>query len=223
MAKARIRKRSEFAETIKKTRLQRGLDQQALAELVHVTSQYISHIERGKRVPSEKTLEKIAKALKLNPQGLIQSLYRHIKPSVYEAFLRPDPEMFSLVGRYIPGHDRKYLMDTTDATGRGNVVAYVGMLQDLRDERVHALLVRGDSMAPRFEDGDIIIASASLEIKSGDLVVLSLKNGVCFFRRIRFKNTFFILEAVNPAFETMKVSKEDIIWMHKILWVQPMG
>ena len=48
---------------IKKYRLEMGLTQEKLSEKAGVSSDYISEIERGKKVPSIKRLDKIAIAL----------------------------------------------------------------------------------------------------------------------------------------------------------------
>ena len=48
---------------IKKYRNDRGFTQEKLSELAGVSTDYISEIERGKKVPSIKRLDKIAIAL----------------------------------------------------------------------------------------------------------------------------------------------------------------
>ena len=48
---------------IKKYRNNKGFTQEKLSELAGVSTDYISEIERGKKVPSIKRLDKIAAAL----------------------------------------------------------------------------------------------------------------------------------------------------------------
>ena len=53
----------QLGKTIQHQRKLRGLTQEALAETVNVNRAYIGHIEQGRRTPSVKMLQKIAKAL----------------------------------------------------------------------------------------------------------------------------------------------------------------
>ena len=56
---------------VRRLRKQREFTQEELAEIVNVSSNYISYIENGKRRPSLALLRKIAKALKTNLPELL--------------------------------------------------------------------------------------------------------------------------------------------------------
>lgn len=60
-----------FSERIKFYREQRNLYQVELAEIVGISTSYISSIEQGLRTPSLKVLKKLAKALKVSPKDLL--------------------------------------------------------------------------------------------------------------------------------------------------------
>lgn len=60
-----------LGEKIKKYRKQRGLSQVELAVIVSLSTGYIGSIEQGLRYPSLKTLERIARALKVPPKDLL--------------------------------------------------------------------------------------------------------------------------------------------------------
>lgn len=61
----------QLGEKIRHLRLDRALTQEKLAELVKVDYTTINKIENAKRNPSLKTIEKIAKALKVSPKDLL--------------------------------------------------------------------------------------------------------------------------------------------------------
>ena len=63
-----------FGIYLRKTRLEAGMSQQALAELVSVDRSYISQIERNEKVPSTDTLRKIAKELNVKVSEFIDLL-----------------------------------------------------------------------------------------------------------------------------------------------------
>lgn len=57
---------------IKKYREKVGLTQEQLSEIAGISSDYLSEIERGKKIPSMKRFFKIAKALNLLPYKLLK-------------------------------------------------------------------------------------------------------------------------------------------------------
>ncbi|MGC2165859.1 MAG: helix-turn-helix transcriptional regulator [Gallionella sp.] len=61
----------KFADNLKSERIRRKLSQEALAHKASLSVSYISMLERGQRTPPLETLEKLAKALSVNPLVLL--------------------------------------------------------------------------------------------------------------------------------------------------------
>ena len=61
-------------KNVRKYRKLRNLSQEKLSELVDVTTDYISLIELGKRVPSLKRLYKIAEILHVEPYKFLKEI-----------------------------------------------------------------------------------------------------------------------------------------------------
>ena len=61
-----------FAMRLKKLRAMRGLSQQALADQVGVSREYIARLEGGKHDPPLSTIEKLAKNLRVKIQDLVK-------------------------------------------------------------------------------------------------------------------------------------------------------
>lgn len=59
-----------MGKRLKRIRKQKGITQEALAEAVGVHSTYVSMVERGVRNPTFKTMDKIARALKVDIREL---------------------------------------------------------------------------------------------------------------------------------------------------------
>lgn len=64
------KKDRRLGSRIQKLRKKAGLTQEQLAEKVKLSAKYIQFIESGNRVPSLKTLYKVANALGIKPQEL---------------------------------------------------------------------------------------------------------------------------------------------------------
>ncbi len=62
----------ELGERVKACRRGRGLTQEELAELIHVSVAYVSLIERGRRNPPFTTVVAIAHALAFSPRDLAE-------------------------------------------------------------------------------------------------------------------------------------------------------
>ncbi len=61
-----------LSKKIKEARKNRRLTQEDLAEIVGLSVNYIGYIEQGKKVPSIKTADKIARALGLKLSNLFE-------------------------------------------------------------------------------------------------------------------------------------------------------
>lgn len=61
----------QFGENLRKFRKRQGLTQEELAERVKMDFTTINKIENGKRNPSLKSMEKIARALKVSLKELL--------------------------------------------------------------------------------------------------------------------------------------------------------
>lgn len=57
---------------IKKYREKAGLTQEQLSEMIEISPDYLSEIERGKKMPSMKRFFRIAKALNILPYQLLK-------------------------------------------------------------------------------------------------------------------------------------------------------
>ena len=59
-----------FGKKIKELRLEQGITQEKLAEMIDVDRSYMGFIERGERNPTLEKMRKIAKALKVNVKDI---------------------------------------------------------------------------------------------------------------------------------------------------------
>jgi transcriptional regulator with XRE-family HTH domain len=64
----------QLGKLVRALRQQRGISQEALADLAEIHRNYISQIEGGKRNLSFFNVVKIARALKVSPSKLIETI-----------------------------------------------------------------------------------------------------------------------------------------------------
>ena len=91
---------------------------------------------------------------------------------------------------------------------------------DLRDPAAYALEVTGDSMAPVYRNGDIIIVSPAADIRRGDRVVVKTRKGEVMAKHL-LRQTAQKLElgSLNPRHPTRTLEMSEIRWIARILWV----
>ena len=68
-------KNSTFGTVIRRIRLEQGLSQESLAEMLDMdTKAYISRLENGKKQPSLEMVYKISKALQVNAWEIVKEI-----------------------------------------------------------------------------------------------------------------------------------------------------
>ncbi|WP_027285764.1 S24 family peptidase [Rubritepida flocculans] len=92
-------------------------------------------------------------------------------------------------------------------------------LPEIGDPNAYALEISGDSMAPVFRDGDVIIVSPAAPIRRGDRVVLRTRKGEVMAKELRRQSAKRIeVASLNPAHPDYSFDLQDVAWMHRIIW-----
>lgn len=87
------------------------------------------------------------------------------------------------------------------------------------DENAYALEVTGDSMAPLYRAGDVLIVSPRSQIRRGDRVVARTKAGEVMAKILARETERTVeLAPLNPEHETVVLKREELDWMARILW-----
>lgn len=90
-----------------------------------------------------------------------------------------------------------------------NIVGYVDYDRDPHGE-VFALRVKGDSMVPKIENGDLVIVDKSVSWEDNDIVIVRVNGheGTC--KRVKRYAEGISLISINPAYEPMYYSREQV-------------
>ena len=90
---------------------------------------------------------------------------------------------------------------------------------DLEDPHCYALEITGDSMAPVYRDGDIIIVSPHGPLRRGDRVVAKTKSGEVMAKElVRQTPRQLELISLNPAHGERIIPGNELAWVHRIVW-----
>ena len=82
-----------------------------------------------------------------------------------------------------------------------------------------ALEVAGDSMAPLYRDGDILLVSRSEQVRRGDRVVVRTLEGEVMAKVLQRRTPKTVeLRSLNPAHEDRVFAPDQIDWIARIVW-----
>jgi repressor LexA len=89
-------------------------------------------------------------------------------------------------------------------------------VDDVKDSGAFALKVKGNSMAPRIEDGDIVVVSPQAEARSGDICVIRV-NDEDTLKKVKLEGNYIHLIPLNPEFDPVTVRKRDVNFIWKVV------
>lgn len=188
-----------MSNNIKYYRNKAGLTHQQVAEAAGTSNQMIGLLERGQRRLTVEWMERIAPVLGVAPVDLM--LTSQSVPVV--GYVGAGAEIYS-----IDDHAKGTGMFETSAPPQGATPSMI------------ALVVRGDSMSPAYEDGDIIYYDQQLtgdfDHLVGKRVVVRLADGRTFIKKLR-KNSSgeYWLHSHNSD----PIISPAIEWVAAVRWV----
>ena len=182
-----------FSELLKQCRKQKGISQAELASKLGVTQQAVGKWESGKSSPDPATVARIAEILSTTADFLL-GLYRPVSNVT-----TPEERFF--------GNYAESLIPVI-----GTVKAGYGALafeEDYGQEYARVkdpsnyfyLVVRGDSMEPRIQDGDLGV------LVYGD-------EGEGTLKRYIQRGNCVVLQPFNPAYNELVIKGEDLNRLH---------
>lgn len=213
----------ELGKRLKQIRKLAELTQEAFGKMVGCTGENISDIERGKSRPSDALLLNICRVFRVTKTWLLEgkSSEQFVRESVEAYYGKNTIDVSDFVPYDIPllgraGAGRRVFSEDGYPVGEG--YRKVHRPYDLFDPNAFAVEVEGDSMSPRYEDGDIVICSPAKGWTSGDYCVVIKKDDEVLVKKVGDKDGAVILYSTNQAYDPILLNKEEIRAMHKIVW-----
>jgi phage repressor protein C with HTH and peptisase S24 domain len=192
---------------LRRLRESHNLTQAQLAELAGTTAGYISQLENGHQGIGKKLLSSLCKAFKVGASEFT-------RPIGNQTPVPPPSGEIAVISMCNGGPSGFY--EVPYATGGG--FQYIKRPYDVTDPTAYAVEIRGNSMSPRYEEGEMVIASPEKEVHGGDYVVVQLVSGEMAIKRIKFHKGSIILSSVNPSVEAWVCQPEEILAYHKVVW-----
>jgi len=212
--------KSLIGERIRFARENKEIDQIELAERVGVVARTLQRWEKGEQVPGGDYLMALAKSTGVRPEWLLTGegeMYSTptTRPNVIQLHHEKLTKGVQLVN--IPVLSSVPAGKTAAMFHPEYVERYV-TVDNLRDPNAFALVVKGTSMSPKIEDGDIVVVSPRHEVRSGDICVIRV-NDEDVLKKIKLEEQYVHLIPLNPVFEPVTVRKRDVTFIWKVVKV----
>ena len=192
-----------LGDKIKKTCKEKGIQQKELAKMLSVANTTVSMWVTNNRIPDIETIKKIAAALGVSVTELIGE-----STTEPNAAITPPDKL-----RMIPVFESASAGFGVGAVDR--IIEYTPIFIESDAEAAETICVRvrGDSMYPKIEDGDLVQVHKQDTAETGDIVVI-LDGSEAFIKRFIHGKNGVVLESLNTAYPPMRYTKSESNSLH---------
>lgn len=184
-----------FSNIIKDLRKKEKYTQAELAAKLSVNQTTVSCWETGKATPPPEMLMTLAQLFGVTVDYLMGNT--PAKPEKKKGVQIP------VLGEVRAG----YPMEAVE-----NIIDYEEIDEEMaRRGEFFALRIKGDSMEPRFVEGDVVIVRKQETADSGDIVVALVNGDSATIKKLKRHQNGITLMPTNPTYEPMYYSNEEIM------------
>ena len=190
-----IKIRKTFGENLTRYLKMRGKTQTDLATHLDVTRGAVSQWCNGYRVPSPDTVKLIAKFLNIDEEALTEE--------------RPEPN-----AAFTPNIQAPLFASISAGLGtaRAEPIGTHPCVVHNKEEADNTLcvVVEGDSMSPKIENGDIIQIRQQRSVDSGDIAAVLLDDVDYFVKKVEYGADYIRLISLNANYQPILLKGADV-------------
>ena len=190
-----------FNNNLNFIRKKKNITQQELADKTNIERSTISRIENGEIDTSIDNAIKIANALEIPLEEIIAKDLRfdNISPVIIDK----DVIKIPVLGVIPTGMPIEAIEDVLD---------YEEIPKDWckGGKEFFGLLIKGDSMFPKYIDNDVVIFEKTNDFNNGDECAVMVNGDDCTFKKVLKHDQGLTLQPLNSAYEIKLYSNEDI-------------
>ena len=181
-----------IGDMIAKVRKEKNMTKTELARLTDINIGHLTHIEKGERNPSHKTLKNICKALDIPYQQLMYT---------YDKALSEDQENYGFIDHI--SYNRVLAVD--------NVNSFINCPSSIPSASL-AIKMPDSSMEPKYKKGDYIFIEFNSLLNNKDIGIFSLNNKI-YIRKFTNRKDKIVLKAESKEFEDLHISDSDTFYI----------
>ena len=191
-----------FKTRLKQLRNEKKINQRELANFLKVAPSTISMYESGQREPNFEVLESLADFFNVDLNYLLGKSDKTTKLMIEDIPPKPQGIKIPVLGTVAAGIPISAFEDILD---------YEEIPQSWQNQgEFFGLKIKGDSMEPRMESGDVVIVKQQSDANSGDTVIVLVNGDDATCKRLEKTDNGIMLVSTNPKYPPMFYSLEDI-------------
>ena len=210
----------EFKERLDEAMRIRDISAAELSRISKVNEGAISQYRAGKYKASQRSLDKLARALNVSIAWLmgadVPMTDEPTAPTLPSPTITEDTVTFPVITSVAAHYDGVSIDESTTGEKIEVPRAY---LKGRKAEEFCAMRVRGDSMFPAFQNGDVVLVLRQSTMNhSGEIGVISYGDDEMTIKRINYVDGEDWLELVplNPAYPPRRIEGVDLESCHVI-------
>jgi len=185
-----------FNKILQGLRADKGVSQAVVADYLGITKQSYSFYELGKRCPDNEMLYKISEYFNVSIDYLLGKSkiknYSNLENSI----------KIPVLGRVVAGIPLEAVEEILDYEEIPREMAESG--------EFFALKIKGDSMEPKFSDGDVVIVRKQSDADTGDIAIVLVNGDEATIKKIKKQNDGISLIPSNPKYDIMFYTNSEI-------------
>lgn len=193
---------AEFKDIIIELRKSRQYTQDQLAKLLGCSASTIAMWESGERSPTRKRLEAISDLFNVDMDYLYGKTETK-RRIMYDEFGHryASSTRIPVLGRVAAGKPIDMVEDIIDYEEIPETAASSG--------EYFGLMIHGDSMEPKFSEGDVVIVRRQPDVESGQIAIVTVNGDDATCKRVMKYADGIALVSTNPAYPPMYFSASE--------------
>ena len=191
-----------FRTRLKQLRNEKKINQRELANFLKVAPSTISMYESGQREPNFEVLESLADFFNVDLNYLLGKSDKTTKLMIEDS-QPPQGLKIPVLGTVAAGIPISAVEDILD---------YEEVPQSWESQgEFFGLRIKGDSMQPKIDDGDVVIVRQQSDANSGDTVIALVNGDDATCKKLQKTDNGIMLVSTNPNYLPMFFTNEEIL------------
>lgn len=189
-----------FGDKLKYLRFQKEWSQEEMADFLETSKQVISRYENSQTTPKIDVAIKYANKLNVSVDALIDNT-----KSELDLFIKKKPPIRCLVP----------VLGKVTAGIPIDAVEYIVDYEEISEEMASkgdyfGLQIKGDSMEPKFSEGDVVIVRKQSTIQSGEIAIVLINGDEATIKKVMLFEGGINLVPSNQAYQVITFTNDQI-------------
>ena len=195
-----------LGQIIREYRDSHGLSLEAFGKLCGMSKSYVDQLEKNRHPktgnpisPTIETIKQVSDGTNIPMDEIFKLLDGEVTVNEF-AYTQIKAKRIPILGKVAAGQPIEMIENTI-----GEIV-----VENFKESQYFALEIRGDSMSPRIQNGDIVIVRKQPTVESGDIAIVAVNGDEATCKKIRYMHDGMEIVPLNPSYESHFISYDQV-------------